>query len=239
GLFSAVATTFVAQTYQNLQANYTAMSRLCFSNKSSFSALSSMVPSVDAISPSPSNPSTVFCSRCHGFRVNGLRFVSLFLSLTIALVTVLVKQWLHYYVVLPSGTPYDHSFTRQFRYAGFQKWHVQVIVGFLPVPMHIALAIFLIGLVIFLPLLREALSWIICAATTIVYAAYVTMTILPILFPQCPYHTPLYDLVYVSPRHITPHISWKKYNFLDAWRQRSFSAMIRRLPDVKQEVQKH
>ncbi|PBK62393.1 hypothetical protein ARMSODRAFT_997255 [Armillaria solidipes] len=150
GLFSAVVTTFVTQTYQNLQADYTAMLLIqhAIANGSS----------VDTISSSPLNPSIVFVPATTDVWVNGLWFVSLFLSLTTAFVAVLVKQWLHHYVVLSSGTPCDRSFTRQFRYAGFQKWHVQVIIGLLPVLMHLALAIFLIGLVIFLRPLWEALS---------------------------------------------------------------------------------
>ncbi len=64
--------------------------------------------------------------------------------------------------------------------------------------MHLALAIFLFGLVIFLHPLHAALSWFICAGAVLVYTAYVVATILPILFPQCPYRTPLCDLVYIS-----------------------------------------
>ncbi|KAK0442901.1 hypothetical protein EV421DRAFT_553603 [Armillaria borealis] len=88
---------------------------------------------------------------------------------------------------------------------------------------------FLIGLVIFLRLLQEALSWIICAATAVVYAAYVAAIVLPILFPTVRHSV----ISSISLRHITPQISWKKYSFLDAWRQRRFSDMIHRLPNVK------
>ncbi|KAK0458598.1 uncharacterized protein EV420DRAFT_1270391 [Desarmillaria tabescens] len=220
GLFSAVVTTFVSQTYQNLQADYTAMSASLLFELVLVQRAIANGSSVDAISSSPLNPNTAFVPATTDVWVNGLWFVSLFLSLTTALVAVLVKQWLHHYVILPSGTPRDRSFTRQFRYAGFQKWHVQIIIGLLPVLMHLALAIFLIGLVIFLRPLREALSWIIGTATAVVYAAYVAATILPILFPQCPYRTPLCDLVYVSFRRIVPQVTWdNKKAFLFACRQ--------------------
>ncbi len=166
--------------------------------------------------------------------MNGLWFTSLFLSLTTALVVVLVKQWLHHYVALPSGTPRDRSFTRQFRYAGFQKWHVQVIIGLLPVLMHLALAIFLVGLVIFLQPLRQALSWIICAGTGLVYTAYAVVTILPILFPQCPYRTPLCDIVYIPFCRIVPQVIWsRKKSFFSACRQGNFSTLLHCLPGVQ------
>ncbi|PBK83125.1 hypothetical protein ARMGADRAFT_945379, partial [Armillaria gallica] len=150
GLFSAVVTTFVAQTYQNLQVDYAAMSAsLLYESVLVQRAIANGSP-VNSIAPSPLNPTITFVPATTDVWVNGLWFTSLFLSLTTALVAVLVKQWLHHYVALPSGTPRDRSFTRQFRYAGFQKWHVQVVIGLLPVLMHLALAIFLVGLVIFL-----------------------------------------------------------------------------------------
>ncbi|KAK0185941.1 hypothetical protein F5146DRAFT_894580, partial [Armillaria mellea] len=150
GLFSAVVTTFVAQTSQSLQSDYAAMSAsLLYESVLVQRAIANGSP-VNSIAHSPLNPTIAFVPATTDVWVNGLWFTSLFLSLTTALVAVLVKQWLHHYVALPSGTPRDRSFTCQFRYAGFQKWRVQVIIGLLPVLMHLALAIFLVGLVIFL-----------------------------------------------------------------------------------------
>ncbi|SJL04754.1 uncharacterized protein ARMOST_08124 [Armillaria ostoyae] len=236
GLFSAVVTTFVAQTSQSLQPNYAAMSASLLYESVLVQRAIANGSSVNTISPSPLNPTIAFVPATTDVWVNGLWFVSLFLSLTTALVAVLVKQWLHHYVALPSGTPHDRSFTRQFRYTGFQKWHVQVIIGLLPVLMHLALAIFLVGLVVFLYPLRQALSWVICAGSVLIYTAYVVATILPILFPQCPYRTPLCDLVYVSVCRIVPRVTWSRYtneDFLSSYRQRDFLAMFRYLPRVQ------
>ncbi|SJL04767.1 uncharacterized protein ARMOST_08137 [Armillaria ostoyae] len=234
GLFSAVVTTFVVQTSQSLQPDYAAMSAsLLYESVLIQRAIANGSP-VNSITPSPLNPTITFVPATTDVWVNGLWFTSLFLSLTTALVAVLVKQWLHHYVALPSGTPRDRSFTRQFRYAGFEKWHVQVIIGLLPVLMHLALAIFLTGLVIFLQPLRAALSWIICAGTILVYTSYVVATTLPILFPQCPYRTPLCDLVYISLCRTIPQVTWEdKRDFLKACRQRDFSRMFNCLPHVQ------
>ncbi|SJL04837.1 uncharacterized protein ARMOST_08208 [Armillaria ostoyae] len=234
GLFSAVVTTFVVQTSQSLQADYAAMSASLLYESVLVQRAIASGSSADSIAPSPLNPTITFVPATTDVWVNGLWFTSLFLSLTTALVAVLVKQWLHHYVALPSGTPRDRSLTRQFRYAGFQKWHVQVIIGLLPVLMHLALAIFLVGLVIFLQPLQQALSWVICAGTGLVYTAYVVATILPIIFPQCPYRTPLCDLVYISLRRLVPRVTWySKHNFLHFYRKRDFSTMIRLLPHVQ------
>ncbi len=234
GLFSAVVTTFVAQTSQSLQPDYAAMSAsLLYESVLIQRAIANGSP-VNTITSSPLNPTIAFVPATTDVWVNGLWFTSLFLSLTTALVAVLVKQWLHHYVAIPSGTPRDRSFTRQFRYAGFQKWHVQVVIGLLPVLMHLALAIFLVGLVIFLCPLQQALSWVICAGTVLVYTVYVVATILPILFLQCPYRTPVCDLVYIFFRRIIPRVTWEsKKFFLEAYRQGHFCEMFYHLPGVK------
>ncbi|KAK0225003.1 hypothetical protein EDD85DRAFT_217202 [Armillaria nabsnona] len=99
--------------------------------------------------------------------------------------------------------------------------------------MHVALAIFLGGLVIFLHPLQVALSWIMCTAAALVYTSYVLAAILPIIFPQCPYRTPLCDLIYVSFCRIIPQVSWdNKEYFLIACRRGELGQMFRYLPHV-------
>ncbi|KAK0463654.1 uncharacterized protein EV420DRAFT_1242628, partial [Desarmillaria tabescens] len=150
GLFSAVVTTFVVQTSQSLQADYAKASASILFELLLVQRAIANGSSVDTIPVSSLNPQTTLVPSATDVWVNGLWITSLFLSLTTALVAVLVKQWLHHYIVLPSGTPRDRCFVRQYRYMGFQKWHVGVIVGLLPVLMHLALALFFIGLSLFL-----------------------------------------------------------------------------------------
>ncbi|KAK0459419.1 uncharacterized protein EV420DRAFT_1333832, partial [Desarmillaria tabescens] len=203
GLFSAVVTTFVSQTSQSLQADYTQVSAsLLFEIVLVQRALANG-SSLDNVPVSSLNPYTAFTPATTDVWVNGLWFTSLSLSLATALVAVLVKQWLHHYLALPSGTPRERSHVRQYRYRGFQRWHVLVIIGLLPVLMHLALGIFFVGLVIFLVPLRPGLSWVIGIGTVAAYATYLITIFLPILYPQCPYRTPLSDLVYFPYRYIT------------------------------------
>ncbi|KAK0499584.1 hypothetical protein EDD18DRAFT_856379 [Armillaria luteobubalina] len=196
GLFSAVVTTFVVQTSQNLQTDYAQVSAsLLFELLLAQRAIANGSP-IETIPVSSLDPQAAFVPAATDVWVNGLWFTSLFLSLTTALIAVLVKQWLHHYVVLPSGTPRERCFVRQYRYLGFQKWRVEVIVGVLPVLMHLALALFFIGLSLFLHPLRAALSWVVWTGTVLLIVAYVIVTILPMYFSQCPYRTPLCDLAY-------------------------------------------
>ncbi len=195
-LFSAVVTTFIVQTYQSLQADYTQASAMLLLELVSIQRALANGTSLDAIPKSSYNPSTTFIPSRGSVWVNGLWLTSLVLSLSTALIAVLVKQWLHHYTALPSGTSRERSHTRQFRHAGFQKWQVFAIVGLLPVTMHAALAIFFLGLVIFLVPLQVSLSWIVGSITAFVYVAYMISVFLPIFFCQCPYRTPLSNVAY-------------------------------------------
>ncbi|PBK89173.1 hypothetical protein ARMGADRAFT_996346 [Armillaria gallica] len=200
GLFSAVVTTFIAQTSQSLQADYTQVSAAMLFEMVLIQRAPANGSSLDNVPVSSFNPYTRFIPATTDVWVNGLWFTSLSFSLSTALVAVLVKQWLHHYLALPSRTPQGRSHVRQFRYGGFQRWHVLIIIGLLPVLMYLALGIFFVGLVIFLVPLRPGLSWIIGIGTVAAYATYLITIFLPILYPQCPYRTPLSDLVYI--RHV-------------------------------------
>ncbi|KAK0470831.1 hypothetical protein IW261DRAFT_1311575, partial [Armillaria novae-zelandiae] len=150
GLFSAVVTTFVAQTSQSLQADYAQVSASLLFEMVLIQRAIANGSSPDNVPVSSLNPFTKFTPATTDVWVNGLWFTSLSLSLATALVAVLVKQWLHHYLALPSGISREQSLVRHYRYVGFQKWHVLIIIGLLPVLMHLALGIFFVGLTVFL-----------------------------------------------------------------------------------------
>ncbi|KAK0226638.1 hypothetical protein IW262DRAFT_1294812 [Armillaria fumosa] len=204
GLFSAVVSAFVSQTYQNLQADYTQVSASLLFEMVLIQRAIANGSSLDNVPVSSLNPYTKFTPATTDVWANGLWFTSLSISLATALVAVLVKQWLHHYIALPSGTPRERSHVRQYRYGGFQKWHVLVIIGLLPVLMHLALGSFFVGLTVFLAPLRPGLSWVIGIGTVVTYTMYLITVFLPIRYPECPYRTPLSDLLYYSYRYITP-----------------------------------
>ncbi|KAK0445328.1 uncharacterized protein EV420DRAFT_1277072, partial [Desarmillaria tabescens] len=150
GLFSAVVATFVAQTSQNLQADYSEISALLLFEMVNIQRAIINGVAISTVPASPLNPNSLFIPTTSDIWVNGLWFVSLSLSLITALVAVLAKQWIRQHMLPSSGTPRDRCRIRQFRYVGFEAWHVPLIVGILPFLLHISLAVFLAGLVVFL-----------------------------------------------------------------------------------------
>ncbi|KAF5393109.1 hypothetical protein D9757_001150 [Collybiopsis confluens] len=182
GLFSAVVTTLLVQAAQNLQPNYTQLSA---------TLLYELLSNPGGGGSAPPNPASKFVPDPRDVWINSLWAVSLTFGLIVALASVLIKQWLRRYLAFHSGTPAERSHLRQYRYMGFETWQVSTIVGSLPVIMHLSLALFLAGLVLFFVPLHFALSYVIGSITGLVYALYFVSNILPIFFPQCPYRTPL------------------------------------------------
>ncbi|KAF9011007.1 hypothetical protein BDZ89DRAFT_1226071 [Hymenopellis radicata] len=124
GLFSAVVSTFAVEGYQNLQPDYQQLSTSLLIDLVTLQTNTTFEPSIpdlDAFSPTLQN-----------IWVNGLWFTSLTMSLITALISGLIKQWLHHYTIIPSGTPRERSCIRQYRYRGLQLWHVPIIIGLLP-----------------------------------------------------------------------------------------------------------
>ncbi|KAF5389014.1 hypothetical protein D9757_005142 [Collybiopsis confluens] len=196
GLFSAVVTSFLVQTSQNLnQTDFTEVTAHLLSELIAIQRATADGESIDAVSASPLNATSQSAPDLRAIWVNGLWVVSLSLALVVALAAVLVKQWLHRYMAIPSGPPGERSHVRQYRYAGLVKWQVQGIIGSLPVVMHISLALFLLGLVIFFVPIHYTLSFIVGSITLTVYILYVVSHLLPILYPQCPYQTPFSDFI--------------------------------------------
>ncbi len=140
----------------------------------------------------PSSPTAFFSPGRSDEWMNSLWFVSLTLSLITALVAVLVKQWLHQYVTIVSdSSARDRARIRHLRYAGLQTWQVPMIIGLLPVLLHVSLAFFFAGLVIFLFSLGMKVAWLISIIGAATFMAYVIALILPLVYPYCPYKVPL------------------------------------------------
>ncbi|KAF4580471.1 hypothetical protein EYR40_003191 [Pleurotus pulmonarius] len=202
GLFSAVLTTFVAQTSQSLSNDDAAVSVSLLSELVMIQRAMANGTSIGSIPPAEttSGPSR------GDVWVNGLWFISLTLSLSTALLAVLARQWLHQYTTITSGTSRDRCLIRQYRFDGLTKWRVLILIGLLPVLLHIALGLFLMGLVIFLVPLNPVIGWTVAGITFLVYLIYVISNILPLVNPQCPYRTPFSDILHMISHHLVPSV---------------------------------
>ncbi|KAF8910708.1 hypothetical protein CPB85DRAFT_1435178 [Mucidula mucida] len=105
GLFSAVVSTFLTQTSQSLQVDYSQVSAyMMYEMLHLQRAMMDGRPASSVVSSNITPTSPVRPSRTDAW-VNVLWYTSLALSLTTALMAVLTKQWIHQYMAVPSGTP--------------------------------------------------------------------------------------------------------------------------------------
>ncbi|KAL1683453.1 hypothetical protein EV122DRAFT_286211 [Schizophyllum commune] len=145
GLFSAVITTFVAQSSLKLEPDYTKITAsLVYELVLVQRAIRMGSPVSDVPSARLSFESDTY--RATDLWVNGLWLTSLVLALVTALASVLAKQWIQYFTSPGGSTPREHAHIRQYRFDNFKRWNVPLIIGFLPVLLTFALLLFLAGL---------------------------------------------------------------------------------------------
>ncbi|KAJ7111090.1 hypothetical protein C8R44DRAFT_259990 [Mycena epipterygia] len=192
GLFSAVLTTFVAQTSQALSLNNSAVSNSILLELVALQRAQANGTPFDSI---PAADTSFTVSRTDIW-VNSLWFTSLALSLSTALLAVLAKQWLRQYSSFIDGSARTRALIRQFRYACFDKWGVRLIISLLPTVLHVSLFLFMVGLVIFLFPLNHTLARIVAGIAGFLCGTYIITNVLPIITIQCPYRTPLSAVLY-------------------------------------------
>ncbi|KZV85829.1 hypothetical protein EXIGLDRAFT_681498, partial [Exidia glandulosa HHB12029] len=186
GLFSAVATAFVIESYQLLQPDnsaYTAAALYILVSASNHSAGITLPPPPDL---SFSSPLTRW--------INGLWFTSILISLTVALLSILVKQWITEYRARNNASaksPRDWARRHQLYSQALNAWPVAEVVSFLPVMLHLSLFLFFAGVVAFLWNLDQAIGiWFIVLGSSLA-VFYSACTLMPLYVPQCPTSTPL------------------------------------------------
>ncbi|EJD33008.1 hypothetical protein AURDEDRAFT_77287, partial [Auricularia subglabra TFB-10046 SS5] len=94
GLFSAVSTAFLIESYKTLQPDYTQyVATFLYSAAVAFNKSGSALPPLDALLAPDLSAQTSATQRW----INGLWFISLVVSLLVALLSILLKQWLDDY----------------------------------------------------------------------------------------------------------------------------------------------
>ncbi|KAF9465981.1 hypothetical protein BDZ94DRAFT_1117659, partial [Collybia nuda] len=186
GLFSAVLTTFIIQSFQMLIPDPTETTNTMLAQ---LLAVQAGIAGVELILPA--EPTSA--SRFQMNWVNGLWFAALSCSLSTALISMLAKQWTQAYTPHTSGSPRHRARQRQSRYMHLKSWGVMGVINALPLLLHVALLLFFAGLIVLLWNVDLALTiatWIIVASA---YGFYFASIWLPLLYPECPYQHPLSD----------------------------------------------
>ncbi|KAF8827894.1 hypothetical protein HHX47_DHR4000456 [Lentinula edodes] len=189
-LFSGVVTSFVIATISALQPDYSQITAVLLVEQVQILRAAGNITAINAIPKSSVDLQNASVAT-DDLWINGLFLASLSLALVTALLSVLVKQWLQAYSSILAGSAQQKALIRQFRYNGFVKWKVPEIVGILPLILHTSLALFLIGLSLYILGLHSSLSWIVVTVTSLTFTFYLGSLLMPQVWLECPYRIPL------------------------------------------------
>ncbi|KAK1226665.1 hypothetical protein PQX77_010344 [Marasmius sp. AFHP31] len=168
GLFSAVVTAFTVESYQWLEEAPEDVAVVLLRQ------ISQQMNNTAVPSPPPFQVSSSV------IRINILWFLSLIIALVDALFALLCKQWLREHRRhTRTRTPEEALALRWLRSQSLKKWHIQTILGALPMLLELALFLFLAGI---LELLRARHRVPFIVAIGVVLPAglfYLGTTILP------------------------------------------------------------
>ncbi|KAG8787231.1 hypothetical protein FRC12_015787 [Ceratobasidium sp. 428] len=186
-LFSAILTAFVLESVKQLGPDKVDQTVEILRQ------ISSVLQSDRAQTPltGRSDPSTdaEFRPTRNAVWVNCLWFLSLSLSVAVSLAAMLAKQWCYYYLSGRSGDNITQAEERQKRYGGLAKWRMQGVLEHLPMLMHIALALFSVGLILYLWDINVAVASTVSAVTVSALCFYLGTISLPVLDLFCPFKT--------------------------------------------------
>ncbi|KAF7367828.1 hypothetical protein MSAN_00847200 [Mycena sanguinolenta] len=187
GLFSASLTAFIIESYKTLQPDPGDLT------VAAISQLPRQLAATAAGESLPEQTLSAFQPAVTSLVCNSLWFISLALSLTCALLATLVEQWarefLHKTDMRPSPTRRARIFS--FLYFGLKRFRMHTVVNAIPFLLHSSLLLFFAGLVVFLIPVNRIIMYIMAGACFVFVVFYVVLTGLPVVYLDCPYHTPL------------------------------------------------
>ncbi|KAF7334377.1 hypothetical protein MVEN_02266600 [Mycena venus] len=201
GLFSAILTAFIIESYKTLQPDWTGACIAQVAAQQAANATGSLPLPIGITLPCekfsmslagslPTPASSLVC--------NILWFISLGLSLTSALTATLVEQWarefLHWTDRLPS--PIKRARIFAFLYYGLQRFHMHAFVDVIPLLLHMSLLFFFGGLVAFLFPVNQTVAYLAAGLLGIIVILYGFMTAAPLRLLDCPYKTPLSNILW-------------------------------------------
>lgn len=191
GLFSAVLTAFVIESYHLLQVDNTENTVKLLARMSA--QLESFTINQGFInSTRPALPIPDFTPDKASLWINVMWFLSLLFSLAAALFGILVKQWLREYMQWNSAlaTSRENVLVRQIRFEAWNEWNMAASISSIPALLEVALILFVCGLVVLLWTLDPIVALVITIATAVFLMIVSSVTLLPAFFKRCPYKSP-------------------------------------------------
>ncbi|KAJ7895049.1 hypothetical protein B0H13DRAFT_1463005, partial [Mycena leptocephala] len=182
GLFSAILSAFLIEIRKGLQEDLQSItnSLLVVLIQGQHNVTAPAMPSLSTFVPSASTR-----------WVNGLWFTSLVFSLVSALGASVAKGWVTQFSSTISGSSWPDASLHCQRFRGLERWHLKLIIQFLPILIHIAFFLFAAGLIILLFQDDRAIALMILLLTASAGAVYVGNSFLSAFYLDSPFRTPV------------------------------------------------
>ena len=152
----------------------------------------SIPPSVTSLDP------TSFTVPASAVWVNSLWLLSLIISITCALLALLLQQCARRYLKLNrvQCSPPKRARIRAFFAEGVERLHLHWAVEALPALLHISVFLFFAGLCVYLFSAHKTVFSVVVAWVGLCVVVYGYITVLPILHKDSPYHAPLSSFIW-------------------------------------------
>ncbi|TFK44152.1 hypothetical protein BDQ12DRAFT_717331 [Crucibulum laeve] len=174
GLFSAVVTAFVVESYKMLTDPIDDSTRLLAQIAAELASINGR----NATTTTPP-PQENFSPSALAVRLNTFWFLSLTLSLATVLVGILALQWIREYERYETTSYKERLEIRQMRYKAIVKWQVPNIIWGLPVLLQSALILFFLGMLDLLRSLDSIVAVILSIVVGLVFLVIVATTMIP------------------------------------------------------------
>lgn len=128
--------------------------------------------------------------------INGLWSTSLVCTLTVALISMLVKQWLQSYSSSnTSNNPRTWARVRQHCISRIYRWRICCIITALPLLLHASLSLFLVGFAVLFWTADIIVGIVTALLISVIFVFYATTFFLPLIHPDCPFESPLLECI--------------------------------------------
>ncbi|KAI9436546.1 hypothetical protein BJY52DRAFT_1179346 [Lactarius psammicola] len=190
GLFSTTVAAFIMESYKKLSPDSSDTTNALLAQISvQLFNISNGTPlaSVATKSGQPFQPTA------SAVRVNVLWFLSLILSLSCALSATLMQQWARRYQELAQrrGAFHRRGRMRAYIFDGTSRFGMARAVATMPTLLHTSVFLFFAGLVDFLFPIHATVAYAALCCIVVFTLAYTILTVLPNIYLNCPYGTPL------------------------------------------------
>ena len=125
-------------------------------------------------------------------RAQAILLASLAVTLFVAFIAVLGKQWIQYYTrVTTWGNIVDRGKEHQAKLMGLEKWKFYLIMDSLPAMLEFALLLFGAALTVYLWDLNVSIAEVMLVVTSVGLAFYASIAVIAGIWDDCPFQTSL------------------------------------------------